>query len=55
MESLLKIQYEPVDENAEIGVLRRNLVRGDKKTIYPILQWIFENAELIKKLAYLSK
>lgn len=53
MDSLLKIQYEPVEN--DIGALRRNLVRGDKKTIYPILQWIFENAELIKKLAYLSK
>lgn len=55
MDSLIKIQYHPQDETIDLGALRRGLVRGDKKIVYPILQWIFDNAELIKKLAYLSK
>ncbi|KAG5670736.1 hypothetical protein PVAND_000978 [Polypedilum vanderplanki] len=53
MESLAKIQYS--DEDIDFASLRRGLVRGDKKIIYPILEWIFENEELITKLAYLAK
>lgn len=53
MECLAKIQY--TDENMDIGALRRGLVRGDKKIIYPIFEWIFENEEVILKLAYLAK
>lgn len=53
MESLVKIQY--TDEDMDIASLRRGLVRGDKKLIYPIFEWIFENEELISKLAYLAK
>lgn len=53
MECLAKIQY--TDENMDIGILRRGLVQGDKKIIYPIFVWIFENQELIMKLAYLAK
>lgn len=53
MECLAKIQY--TDENMDIGALRRGLVQGDKKIIYPIFEWIFENHELIIKLAYLAK
>ncbi|CAG9806581.1 unnamed protein product [Chironomus riparius] len=53
MESLVKIQY--TDDETDIAALRRGLVRGDKKIIYPIFEWIFENDELIMKLAYLAK
>jgi intraflagellar transport protein 81 len=53
MESLAKIQY--TDDGMDIATLRRGLVRGDKKVIYPIFEWIFENEELIGKLAYLAK
>jgi intraflagellar transport protein 81 len=55
MEGLMKIQFQPKDESVDIGTLRRGLVRGEKKIIHPILQWIFENKDLIKKLAYLAK
>lgn len=53
MECLAKIQY--TDENMDIRALRRGLVQGDKKIIYPIFEWIFENHDLILKLAYLAK
>lgn len=53
MECLMKVQY--TNEDVDIAVLRRGLVRGDKKIIYPILQWIFDNEDLIIKLAYLAK
>lgn len=53
MECLAKIQY--TDESMDIGTLRRGLVQGDKKIIYPIFEWMFENQDLILKLAYLAK
>lgn len=53
MECLAKIQY--TDETMDIGALRRGLVRAEKKFIYPIFEWIFENEELILKLSYLAK
>jgi intraflagellar transport protein 81 len=53
MECLAKIQYS--DDDMDIATLRSRLVRGDKKIIYPIFEWVFENEDLIKKLAYLAK
>lgn len=53
LECLVKIQYN--DDSMDIAVLRRGLVRGDKKIIYPIFHWIFENEDLITKLAYLAR
>lgn len=49
----MKIQY--TDDSMDIGALRRGLVTGDKKTLLPIFEFIFENEELITKLAYLAK
>lgn len=53
MECLVKIQY--TDESMDIAALRRGLVTGDKKTLFPIFEWIFENEDLILKLAYLAR
>jgi intraflagellar transport protein 81 len=53
MECLVKIQY--TDESMDVAALRRGLVRGDKKVLIPIFEWIFENEDLIEKLAYLAK
>lgn len=53
MECLVKIQY--TDESMDIAALRRDLVRGDKKILIPIFEWVFENEDLIEKLAYLAR
>lgn len=53
LECLAKIQY--TDESMDIGALRRGLVSGDKKIIFPVFEWIFENEDLILKLAYLAR
>lgn len=53
MECLVKIQY--TDDSMDIGALRRGLVTGDKKILIPIFEWIFENEDLISKLAYLAR
>lgn len=53
MESLVKIQY--TDESMDLGALRRGLVQCDKKIVLPIFAWIFENEDLVLKLAYLAK
>lgn len=34
---------------------RQGLVQGDKHVIHPILEWIFQNTEDLKKRAYLAK
>lgn len=31
------------------------MVQGDKPVIYPILQWLFQNMEDLKKRAYLAR
>lgn len=53
MECLVKIQY--TDELMDIAALRRGLVQGDKKVLFPIFEWIFDNEDLILKLAYLAR
>lgn len=53
MESLVKIQY--TDDSMDLGALRRGLVQCDKKVVFPIFEWIFENDDLVSKLAYLAK
>ena len=53
MECLVKIQY--TDDSMDIAALRRGLVRGDKKILMPIFEWIFANEDLIEKLAYLAR
>lgn len=53
MECLIKIQY--TDDSMDIGALRRGLVTGDKKVLIPIFEWVFENEDLIDKLAYLAR
>lgn len=56
MESLKRIQYRPdnIDQN-DPTAFRRNMLQGDRKTIYPILEFIFKNTEKIQNLAYLAK
>uniref|UniRef100_A0A182XVD4 IFT81 calponin homology domain-containing protein n=1 Tax=Anopheles stephensi TaxID=30069 RepID=A0A182XVD4_ANOST len=55
MEALRKVQYRPAEAIDDPGAFRRGMVRGEKKLIHPILRWIFENRERVKKAAYLAK
>lgn len=34
---------------------RRSIVEGEKMVIYPILEWIFKNVDVLKERAYLAK
>lgn len=56
LDALKRIQYRPlaVDQN-DPTAFRRQLLQGDRKTIYPLLQFIFENTDKIKNLAYLAQ
>lgn len=53
MDALRKIQYRP--ENVDLLNFRTLLVHGDKKVVHPILAWVFENKERVKKTTYLAK
>ncbi|XP_053670813.1 intraflagellar transport protein 81 homolog [Anopheles nili] len=55
MEALRKIQYRPAEDIEDPGAFRRGMVRGEKKLIHPILRWVFENRDRVKKTAYLAK
>lgn len=61
LEILKKIQYRPSSsgtintDNHDPAAFRRNLLQGDRKTIYPIFQFIFENTERIRNLTYLAQ
>lgn len=37
------------------NAFRQGLVQGDKPVIYPILQWLFQNLNDLKKRAYLAR
>uniref|UniRef100_A0A182QHG2 IFT81 calponin homology domain-containing protein n=1 Tax=Anopheles farauti TaxID=69004 RepID=A0A182QHG2_9DIPT len=55
MEALRKVQYRPAGDIEDPGAFRRGMVRGEKKLVHPILRWMFENRERVKKAAYLAK
>lgn len=54
----MRIQYRPSADSADPNdptAFRRQLLQGDRKTIYPVLQFIFQNTSKIKNLAYLAQ
>ena len=55
--SLLRIlKYKPeTEEGGGLNAFRHGLLQGNKGTIYPLLQWLFEHSEELKKRAYLAK
>lgn len=55
LEALKKIQYQPKNENMNPIAFQRGLLDGEKRIIYPILKWIFDNEELVKESSYLAK
>lgn len=48
------VKYKP-DSGLEISVFRKNLLTGERATIFSLLQWLLENSERVKKTAYLAK
>lgn len=48
------LKYKPGPELTPTA-FRQGLVQGDKHVIHPILEWIFQNTEDLKKRAYLAK
>lgn len=57
MFSLLRIlKYKPrTDEGGGLNAFRQGLLQADKGTMYPLLQWLLERMEELKKRAYLAK
>ncbi|XP_063696260.1 intraflagellar transport protein 81 homolog [Culicoides brevitarsis] len=53
IDALRKIQYRP--ENVDLLNFKTLLVHGDKKVVHPILGWIVENKERVKKTTYLAR
>ena len=55
--SLLRIlKYKPkADEGGGLNAFRHGLIQGEKVTVYPLLQWLLEHSEELKKRAYLAK
>ena len=38
-----------------MNAFRQGLLQGEKGTLYPLLQWLLERSEELKKRAYLAK
>ena len=57
MFSLLRIlKYKPkTDEGGGLNAFRQGLLQGEKGTIYPLLRWLLERSDELKKRAYLAK
>lgn len=56
MEGLRNIQYRPTGhEQMDPSLFRTALNNGEKRTIYPILIWIFQNKDKVQQTAYLAK
>ena len=55
--SLLRVlKYKPkADEGGGLNAFRHGLLSGEKATVYPLLQWLLERTEELKKRAYLAK
>ncbi|XP_068230834.1 intraflagellar transport protein 81 homolog [Palaemon carinicauda] len=47
------LKYKPPGDN--MSAFRRGLVSGDKHILYPILAWLLQRMEELKKRAYLAK
>ncbi|OZC10947.1 hypothetical protein X798_02091 [Onchocerca flexuosa] len=53
--SLRVLKYQPPADIEKLQQWRRNIVEGEKTVIYPILDWIFKNVDVLKERAYLAK
>lgn len=51
VDALKRIQYRA----PEPATFRRSLLQADRRTVYPILQYVFENDARIKELIYLAQ
>ncbi|VDK62666.1 unnamed protein product [Onchocerca ochengi] len=53
--SLRVLKYRPPADIEKLQQWRCNIVEGEKTVIYPILEWIFKNVDVLKERAYLAK
>ena len=55
--SLLRIlKYKPkTDQGGGLNAFRQGLLQGDKATVYPLVQWLLEKTDELKKRAYLAR
>lgn len=54
LDMLRNVKYKP-DDGINLTNFRRNLITGERSTIFAILQWLLKNKEQAKKTAYLAK
>lgn len=55
LEALKRIQYQPKNENINPIAFQRGLLEGEKRIIYSILKWIFDNGDLVREASYLAR
>ncbi|KAM3727307.1 Intraflagellar transport protein [Dirofilaria immitis] len=53
--SLRILKYRPPTDIEKLQQWRCNIVEGEKTAIYPILEWIFKNVDVLKERSYLAK
>lgn len=51
---LRNVKYKP-EADVDVSSFRKNLVTGDRSTIFALLQWLLKNSEKVKKTSYLAK
>ncbi|XP_028405978.1 intraflagellar transport protein 81 homolog isoform X1 [Dendronephthya gigantea] len=49
------LKYKPTIGADNPNAFRQGLVQGEKPVVYPILQWLFQNMDDLKKRAYLAR
>jgi len=49
------LKYKPKTDAGNLNAFRQGLVAGDKPVVYPIMQWLLEHLDELKKRAYLAK
>lgn len=57
MLSILRLlKYKPKSDSGEgMNTFRQGLIQGNKLTIYPLLKWLLERSQELKKRAYLAR
>lgn len=57
MLSILRLlKYKPKSDSGEgMNTFRQGLIQGSKLTIYPLLKWLLERSQELKKRAYLAR
>lgn len=54
LDMIRNVKYRP-DIGVEISLFRKNLLTGERTTVFSILEWLLKNSNQVKKTAYLAK